>query len=98
MTKVTSRTRRVICKLTHVAMQEYTDVQTLRMKIQGLRKKTIDEEIQKRSKRLRKENVQRSWNLEQVEAAREGRPPSRVRITYRSPNSLRLCILSDKLE
>ena len=96
--KVTPRTRRAVRKLTHAAMQEYTANQTLRIEVRGLRKRTIDEEVSKRSRRLRKERVQRSWDLEQVQAAREGRPPSRVRITHRTPNSLRICILSDKLE
>ncbi|KAF7511806.1 hypothetical protein GJ744_003537 [Endocarpon pusillum] len=96
--KVTPRTRRTIRKLVHAALQERTGAQALRTELQGYRKEALYEEVTKRSKRLRKEAVQRSWDLEQVKAAREGRQPSRVRITHRAPDSLRICILSDKLK
>ncbi|KAF7506904.1 hypothetical protein GJ744_011145 [Endocarpon pusillum] len=96
--KVTPCTRRAVRKLVHAGLQERAGAQALRTELQGYRKQAQDEEVQKRSKRLRKEAVQRSWDLEQVKAAREGRQPSRVRITHRGPDSLRICILSDKLK
>jgi hypothetical protein len=68
------------------------------MELREIRKKAVEQEVKKRSKRLRKEAVQRSWDLEQVRAAREGRAPSRVRITHRSEGSLRIVILSERLE
>jgi hypothetical protein len=70
----------------------------LQTELRDIRKQAIEQELRKRSKRMQKEAVQRSWDLEQVRAAREGRAPSRVRITHRSEDSLRIVILSDKLE
>jgi DDE superfamily endonuclease len=96
--KVTPRTRRNVRKLGHAAIQERTGAQMLRTELRDIRKQAIEQELHKRSQRLRKEAVQRSWDLEQVRAAREGRAPSRVRITHRSEDSLRIVILSDKLE
>jgi DDE superfamily endonuclease/Tc5 transposase DNA-binding domain len=96
--KVTPRTRRNVRKLGHAAIQEHTGAQILRTELRDIRKQAIEQELRKRSKRLRKEAVQRSWDLEQVRAAREGRAPSRVRITHRSEDSLRIVILSHKLE
>jgi hypothetical protein len=96
--RVTPRTRRSVRKLGHAAIQEHTGAQILRTELREIRKQAVDQEIRKRSKRLRKEAVQRSWDLEQVRAAREGRAPSRVRITHRSDDSLRIVILSDRLE
>lgn len=97
--KVTSRTRRAVCKLGHAAVQEHAGAQILQRELYELRRQLhIKEVIKKRSKRMAKENVQRSWDLEQVKAAREGRQPSRVRITHRDDDSLRICILSDRIE
>jgi hypothetical protein len=96
--KVTPRTRRCVRKLGNAAIQEHTGAQILRTELRDIRKQAIEQELRKRSKRLRREAVQRSWDLEQVRAAREGRAPSRVRITHRSEDSLRIYILSDKLE
>ena len=96
--KVTPRTRRSIRKLGHAAIQEHTGAQILRTELREIRKQAVDQEIRKRSKRLRREAVQRSWDLEQVRAAREGREPSKVRITHRSEDSLRIVILSERLE
>ena len=89
--KVTPRTRRAVRKLGHGAIQEYTGAQLLQRELRQLRQQATSQEIQKRSKRLRNEAVQRSWDLEQVKAAREGRPPSRVSITRRTANSL-ICV------
>jgi hypothetical protein len=72
-TKVTLRTRRSVCKLGHAAIQEHTGAQILQTELREIRRQAIEQEIKKRSKRLRKEAVQRSWDLEQVRAAREGR-------------------------
>ncbi|ERF76577.1 hypothetical protein EPUS_05850 [Endocarpon pusillum Z07020] len=96
--KVTPRTRRSVRKLSHAALQEHAGAQLLQNELNDVRRQLHHQELKKRSKRMAKENVQRSWNLEQVKAAREGRPPSRVQITRRTENSLRIVILSDKLE
>jgi DDE superfamily endonuclease len=97
--RVTPRTRRRVRKLGHAAVQEHAGAQILQQELHELRKQLHSKEvIKKRSKRLAKEAVQRSWDLEQIKAAREGRRPSRVRITHRDDNSLRICILSDKTE
>jgi hypothetical protein len=85
--RVTPQTRRSVRKLGHAIIQEHTGAQILRTELREIRKQATDQEIRKRSKRLRKEAVQRSGDLEQVRAAREGRAPSRVRITHRSDDS-----------
>ncbi len=96
--KVTPRTQRAVRKLSHAAIQEYTGAQLLQNELNDVRGQIHHQEVKKRSKRMSKDNVQRSWNLEEVRAAKEGREPSRVQITHRSEDSLRIRILSDKLE
>jgi hypothetical protein len=96
--KVTPRTRWSVRKLDHAAVQEHTGAQLLRQELREVRGQAVDREVRKRSKRLRREAVQRSWDFEQVKASREGRASSRVRITHRSQDSLRLVILSEKLD
>ena len=94
----TPQSRHTLRKLRHTVLQDHAGAQLLRHEANELRHQLHHQELKKRSKRLQKEAVQRSWNLEQVKAAREGRAPSRVHITHRSEDSLRIVILSDKLE
>jgi hypothetical protein len=96
--KVTPRTRRSVRKLGHAAIQEHTGAQLLQNELNNVRKQIHHQEVKKRLKRMLKERVQRSWNLEEVRAAKEGRAPSRVQITHRSEDSLRIRILSDRLK
>ncbi|ERF76576.1 hypothetical protein EPUS_05849 [Endocarpon pusillum Z07020] len=96
--KVTPRTQRSVRKLSHAAIQEHAGAQLLQNELNNVRKQLHHQEVQKRSKRMVKERVQRSWNLEEVRAAKEGRAPSRVQITHRSEDSLRIRILSDRLK
>jgi hypothetical protein len=86
-------------KLGHAAVQEHAGAQLMQRELNELWRQIHSKEVvKKRSKRMAKEAVQRSWNLEKVKAAREGRKPSRVQITHKDDSSFRICILSDRIE
>jgi hypothetical protein len=65
-------TRRVIEKLGHAAVQEHSAAQLLQDELKQLREQATITERSKRSKRIEKEQNQRSWNLEQIKKSREG--------------------------
>ena len=96
--RATPRTRRSVREIANYVIQMQERNQLLREELQEIRKHMLEEEVVESSKRLRKEVVQCSWDLEQVSAAREGRRPSRVRITQRSDDSFRICVLSERLD
>ena len=65
-------TRRVVEKLGHAALHEYTGAQALASELKQLREHSTNDTRNKRSKRLHKDENQRSWDFEQVKQSREG--------------------------
>lgn len=70
--------RMAVEKLGNAAIQEYTGSQLLSKEVQQLRQFSITNERNARSKRLAKEANQRSFNVEQIRKAREGKTKQKV--------------------
>ncbi|KAF7505155.1 hypothetical protein GJ744_001221 [Endocarpon pusillum] len=68
----TPSTRRKIEKLGNATLQEHTASQLLALELKQVRDEAVHVERNRRSKRLQKEANQRSWNFDQIKAAREG--------------------------
>jgi DDE superfamily endonuclease len=97
--KSTPTTRRRVEKLSHAVIQEHTAAVLLQNELKQLRDHTVDTERNKRSKRIRKEVNQRSWDLEQIKAAREG--PNKLpvpRIVKKGRRKLILALPFKKLD
>ena len=95
----TPTTRRAVDKLGHATIQEHTGAQLLQGELQQLRQLSFTVQHNRRSKRLEKDKNQRSWNLEQVRAAREGRNRLKVpRIVKKTKKKLILALPSKNLD
>jgi hypothetical protein len=71
----------------------------LQGELKQLREHAVSTERNKRSKRLRKERGQRSWNFDQVKEAREGKGKlSVLRIVKKTKEKLILALPSKKLD
>ena len=80
---VSPTTARHIQKLEHAAIASQTTADLLRDTIGEIRKRKIDDEVNKRGKQLKKDADQRVWAFEQVRAIQEGRTPPPARATAR---------------
>ena len=70
-------------KLGNAAIASMTVASLLQDSIGEIRKRKIDEDINKRGKQMKKDEEDRVWSFERVKAAKPGLPPPPARQTAR---------------
>jgi hypothetical protein len=87
--KLSPYSRRYLTKLDHGIMETLTANHILQNQMAEDRRVRIDHEITKRSKRIKKQEGQRVWNLQQILDARNGEVHRKVRLVRkRKPKRL----------
>lgn len=97
--KVIPRTRRHVDKLARGAVHELTAKQMLQSEVRDVRKRRVDVEIEKRAKRLKKIEEERSVALADIIEARRAAAAGEVRIIQRKrPKRLIVAIPTKKTD